>query len=113
MVAVLAVAGACGELDPAKAPVDAKKDDFCGAWVRLVDAKSSVTGDDLEDYLNELARYGTPRGIPTAARNGYEYLIDPDRSFGTAGQVLAVATRTDAAGQDVAALKLYATQTCD
>lgn len=110
-MAALALVG-CGELDPARAPVDAAKDDFCGAWVRVADADPAVAGDDLDDYLRELARYGTPRGIPTAARNGYEYLIDPERSFANAAAVLAVAQQTDAAGEDVAALALYAEQTC-
>jgi hypothetical protein len=101
----------CG-LDPSHAPVDAKKDDFCSAYVRLARADAHTSSSDMSDYLNEFARFGTPRGIPTAARNGFEYVIDPDHAFANGREFGELALRTDAVGQDAAALKSYAEQTC-
>ncbi|MET3961834.1 hypothetical protein ABIE44_001768 [Marmoricola sp. OAE513] len=103
---------ACGGIDPGRAPLNAKTDDFCAAYSRVAKATASTSSDKLEDYLNELARFGTPRGIPTAARNGFEYVIDPDHKFSDGGQLNDLAAQTSAAGQDAAALKAYARTTC-
>lgn len=102
----------CGAIDPGQAPVDAEAKDFCKAYARLANADATTSPDKLEDYLNEFAHFGTPRGIPTAARNGFEYLIDPDHAFANGAAFAALAAQQDATGQDVAALKSYAEQIC-
>jgi hypothetical protein len=109
-LAASALAG-CG-LDPSHAPVDAKKKDFCAAYSRLAKADGQTSSGAMKDYLNELARYGTPRGIPTAARNGFEYVIDPDHSFADGAAFHQLATGSTGPGQDAAALKDYVGQVC-
>lgn len=106
---VAATAVGCG-FDPGQAPVDAKKEDFCSAWNRLDKADGGTSSGEMDDYLSEFARFGTPRGIPTAARNGYEYVIDQDLTSGASFDALA--QQSDGAGQDVAALVEYATEQC-
>lgn len=112
LAVVMVAAAGCGSIDPRESPVDAEAGDFCKAYDRLAAATVSTSADDVEDYLQELARFGTPRGIPTAARNGFEYVIDPDRAFADGAEFTALATQVDAVGQDAAALKLYAEQIC-
>lgn len=108
---LLGVAG-CGAIDPTQAPVDASAGDFCKAYQRLAAADQTTSSGDMSDYLNEFARFGTPRGIPTAARNGFEYVIDTDHKFANGAEFAALATRSDPAGLDAAALKVYAEQIC-
>ena len=113
LAAVAALVAGCGPgLDPGRAPVNAKRADFCRSWTRLAKVTARTSADDLGDYLNELARFGTPRGIPTAARNGFEYVIDPDHAFSGGAAFANLATSTTAAGQDLAALQLYARGLC-
>lgn len=112
VIAVMFAAVGCGAIDPRQAPVDADAKNFCKAYGRLAKADATTSADDLKDYLNEFAHFGTPRGIPTAARNGFEYVIDPDHAFANGAAFAALATQQDAAGQDAAALKSYAEQIC-
>lgn len=117
--AVAVVAGAllfgtvgCGDIDPRQAPVNAEAKDFCKAYARLAKADAGTSAKDMKNYLNELAHFGTPRGIPTAARNGFEYVIEPSHAFRNGADFAALAAQQDPAGQDVAALKSYADQIC-
>lgn len=110
--ALLFGAVGCGAIDPRQAPVDADVNDFCKSYARLAGADAATSAKDMENYLNELAHFGTPRGIPTAARNGFEYVIDADHAFTDGAQFAALASQPDAAGQDAAALKAYAGQVC-
>lgn len=107
---VLGVTGC--EIDPGQAPVDASAKDFCTSWARLAGADVTTSSDDMNDYVKEFAHYGTPRGIPTAARNGFEYVVDPDRDFSSGADFAALQTRGDLIGQDAVALKTYADQIC-
>lgn len=109
---VMTLVAGCGSIDPKQAPVDATAGDFCKAYARLTAADASTGRGDVEDYLKELARFGTPRGIPTAARNGFEYVIASDRRFANGAEFNALAAQQDAVGQDAAALKLYVEQIC-
>ncbi|MFL6155461.1 MAG: hypothetical protein ACJ72D_05210 [Marmoricola sp.] len=106
----VALAG-CG-IDPSRAPVDARKTDFCAAYARVAKADGTTTADEMTDYLNELAHFGTPRGIPTAARNGFEYVINPDHAFPNGNAFQQLAAESTGPGQDAAALKDYVSQIC-
>ncbi|MCX6394985.1 MAG: hypothetical protein NTV23_00685 [Propionibacteriales bacterium] len=102
----------CGSVDPTRSPVDGEAPSFCRAYARLAAADAGTSQDDLDDYRRELAYVGTPRGVPTAARRGFEYVIDSDHTFADGAAFAALAQRQDPIGQDALALKVYAQQIC-
>ena len=111
LVALTVAVAGCG-FDPREAPVDAATKDFCGAYARVAGAGTGASAGDLAAYLEELAHFGTPPGIPSSARKGFEYVIDPAHAFASAQQFTALASQKDTAGLDAAALKAYYTQVC-
>jgi hypothetical protein len=110
LVLAVVVSG-CG-FDPRHAPADAKPADFCSAWARLATAGASTSAQQMTDYLNELARFGTPQGIPTTARRGFEYVIDPAHAFGNGQQFQFLANQQTPSGLELAALQQYAQPLC-
>lgn len=111
-LALLLGAVGCGAIDPKQSPVDADAADFCKAYARLAGADQQTSSDDMHDYIQELARFGTPRGIPTAARNAFEYVIDSENDLTDGAAFAALPARTDLVGQDAAALRTYVAQVC-
>lgn len=96
-----ALTTACGGIDADGAPTAADKADFCMMWYRqATDINDTITkgldspdgempsGDDLADVMHvwasDMAAVGTPEGIPSDARDGFEYALndaastDPD-----------------------------------
>lgn len=105
-------AAGCGGIDPTRSPAEATGPEFCKAYQRVANAEPTTSASDMEDYLYELARFGTPPGIPTAARAGFEYIIDTDHPFANGAQFTALRAGTDVIGQNAAALHQYADQIC-
>lgn len=78
-VLVAATTTGCGG-GGSSAPTNASEKEFCTAFVSVfagtMSDPDSVTGQDIRDWGKELEKVGTPKGISSEERDGFEVFVD-------------------------------------